>query len=85
MDVATLRAYDVMFQSDGWKNLLQEVEDELALVKDILTFDAKDFTTVCYMRGRMYQLNTLLTLEESLIAMVQAEQASEEEEPDATL
>jgi hypothetical protein len=78
MDVAALRQYDELFQTQGWKNLLREAEDELDLLKEQLFHNAKTMEEVCALRGQAFQLNKLITLEDVLIAMVQAEQGDDD-------
>lgn len=85
MDVDKLRAFDDMFQSNGWKYLIEEVSDELENVTQNIVHAAPNFEQICLYRGQLFQLNKLVTLEETLIMMVQMEAAEDKEEEDADL
>ena len=82
MEVEQLRAYSELFDTDGWKSVVREAEEEVESLKYMALDGAKDFNDVCYMRGQAHQLMRLITLEDTLIAMVTAEQ---EEDEDASL
>jgi hypothetical protein len=80
MNVELLRAYNDMFEGAGWKALLSEAGEELHLIKEQLFYNVTTMEEVAALRGQAFQLNKLLTLEDSLINMVQQEQSDQEEE-----
>ena len=79
MEMEQLRAYSELFDTEGWKSVVREAQEEVEALKHAALEGAKDFNEVCYLRGQAHQLMRLVTLEDALIAMVTAEQEEEED------
>lgn len=82
MDIDTLRSYDELFKTAGWKLILEECDEEIKALEVAALESAKSFEEVCYYRGQAHQLMKLLTLENTLIQMVQVQQQEDEEDDD---
>ena len=77
MDLNKLRAFDDMFQSEGWKYLQEEAKEELENLQMQIVHGDERLEQIYFHRGQMLQLNRMVELEDTLIAMVKAEQEVE--------
>lgn len=63
-------AYEELFSRKGWKNLMEQAEQEIQMLQITALEDTNSFDQVCVLRGRAQQLQNLLSLEQQVQAMI---------------
>ena len=82
MDIQTLRDWDELFSTAGWKRLCEEITSEIKGLEHVTLHDAKTFDEVSFYRGQAFQLSNIINLEDTILNMAKAEREAEEEDAD---